>query len=64
MKIVTLSLLATALTVGGNAAEQARSSKQPNIYLFWLMTLAGEIWHVRAAVIMNRPISMESPVMA
>ena len=62
MKFVTLSLLATALTVGGNAAEQARSSKQPNI--FWLMTLAGEIWHVRAAVIMNRPISMESPVMA
>ena len=56
MKFVTLSLLATALTVGGNAAEQARSSK--------LMTLAGEIWHVRAAVIMNRPISMESPVMA
>ena len=32
MKFVTLSLLATALTVGGNAAEQARSSKQPNIY--------------------------------
>ena len=31
MKFVTLSLLATALTVGGNAAEQARSSKQPNI---------------------------------
>lgn len=36
MKFVTLSLLATALTVGGNAAEQARSSKQPNILLFWL----------------------------
>ena len=31
MKFITLSLLATALTVGGNAAEQARSSKQPNI---------------------------------
>ena len=31
MKFVTLSLLATALTVGGNAAEQARSSKQPKI---------------------------------
>ena len=31
MKFVTLSLLATTLTVGGNAAEQARSSKQPNI---------------------------------
>ena len=62
MKFVTLSLLATALTVGGNAAEQARSSKQPNI----LFILADDFgWRdVRAAVIMNRPISMESPVMA
>lgn len=64
MKFVTLSLLATALTVGGNAAEQARSSKQPNILFILADDLAGEIWHVRAAVIMNRPISMESPVMA
>lgn len=65
MKFVTLSLLATALTVGGNAAEQARSSKQPNI-LFILADDFGwrDLACIRAAVIMNRPISMESPVMA
>ena len=63
MKFVTLSLLATALTVGGNAAEQARSSKQPNILFILADDFGWRIWHVRAAV-MNRPISMESPVMA
>lgn len=31
MKFVTLFIVATALTVGEMPAEQARSSKQPNI---------------------------------
>lgn len=31
MKLVTLSLLATTLTISGSAAGQARFSKQPNI---------------------------------